>query len=101
MESKQFFYSLLTVLLITVLLTLTSWYININKPNIFKYHKNIKNVTNDISDKLKERVLGNNNINKYDYFITEIKTYSKNKSLIPGVYKDSIFIKKRTIYTCE
>lgn len=101
MESKQFFYSLLTILLITVLLTLTPWYININKPNISKSYKNIKNVTNDINDKLKEKVLGGNNINNYDYFITEIKTYSKNKSLIPGVYKDSIFIKKRTIYTCK
>ncbi len=88
MEPKQFFRSIIPIILIVLLINLLSWYININKKNYKTTINFYKDVTNELKDDEKHKLNPEDEKLNDKYFIDKHSTYECEKSLIPFIYKE-------------
>lgn len=95
MESKQVLKLFGVSILIFTLLSITPWYVTINKPSVIdesiKLHE-VKNLDN------KTKVYIDNATSK-QYYEYKNYTVTKTKSIIPYVYKDSTVTNVRNVYS--
>lgn len=95
MESKQILKILSVALIVFTLISVTPWYITINKPSKFNESERIREVTN-LDDQVKLNI---DNATSKRYYKYKNYTVTKTKSLIPYVYKDSSVTNVRYVYS--
>ena len=95
MESKQILKIFGVVILIFTLLSITPWYITINKPSVNTESIKLQEVK-DLDDKTKVNI---DNASSKHYYKYKDYTVTKTKSLIPYVYKDSTVTNVRIMYS--
>ena len=95
MESKQILKIFGVVILIFTLLSLTPWYVTINKPSVNTESIKLQEVKN-LDDKTKINI---DNASSKHYYEYKNYTVTKTKSLIPYVYKDSTVTNVRNVYS--
>ena len=95
MESKQILKIFGVVIFIFTLLSITPWYITINKPSVNTESIKLQEVKN-LDDETKIHIDAASSKHYYEY---KNYTVTKTKSLIPYVYKDSTVTNVRIVYS--